>query len=702
MISSYSPVNRPQSKLISEGLDCYRLQFPKGMDANEYALSVQPAAKSLGVVIRAALWLGKGQAPAAPLAAASPTSACLAANTGSSASLSASPTTPPRADIEASVNGDTITLALGDRRYRVRGLLQNLSLNQMKVSVLVSRLDAFHVDQVELHAARQRAGFAAQAARELNVEAGVIGKDLGQLFLKLEALQEQNLEQTLTPAQQAVELGDTEKQAALALLRDPKLLDRLLADFTACGAVGEEVNKLVAYLAATSRKLECPLAIIVQSSSAAGKSALMEAVLAFMPEEDKLQYSAMTGQALYYMGAIDLKHKILALAEEAGAARASYALKLLQSEGVLKIASTGKHPDTGALVTREYQVEGPVMIFSTTTAIDNDEELLNRCLTLGVDESREQTRAIHQRQRQKRTLDGLLARQAKARIVKQHQNAQRLLRAMAVRNPYAAALTFPDARTRLRRDHEKYLTLIDTLALLHQYQRPIKTAVAGGETLEYVEVTLDDIAIANRLAHEVLGRTLDELPPQTRRLLLLIDQMVREACEKLSMDRPDYRFSRRAVREATQWGDTQLKVHLARLTDLEYLLVHRGGRGQRFVYELLYDGQGQDGRPFVPGLIDVEKLKRGHDDANRSGQNGQRSGSGRPEAGGQPGAGRGAASNENTGHPSPDRLAHDASDQNAYPADTRRTRSYRRPDHGDMPAQAAPAATRADSADATP
>ena len=97
--------------------------------------------------------------------------------------------------------------------------------------------------------------------------------------------------------------------------------------------VGEDTNKLIGYLAATSRKLDAPLAVMVQSSSAAGKSSLMEAVLAFMPAEDKVQYSAMTGQSLFYMGAVDLKHKILALAEEAGAARASYALKLLQSEG---------------------------------------------------------------------------------------------------------------------------------------------------------------------------------------------------------------------------------------------------------------------------------------------------------------------------------------------------------------------------------
>src|SRR4029077_8284324 len=102
----------------------------------------------------------------------------------------------------------------------------------------------------------------------------------------------------------------------------------------------------------------------------------------FVPEEERIQYSAMTGQALYYMGEIDLSHKVLAIVEEEGAARASYALKLLQSEGELSIASTGKDPASGRLAARTYRVAGPVAILLTTTAVDVDEELLNRCVVL--------------------------------------------------------------------------------------------------------------------------------------------------------------------------------------------------------------------------------------------------------------------------------------------------------------------------------
>ena len=237
------------------------------------------------------------------------------------------------------------------------------------------------------------------------------------------------------------------------------------------GIVGEQTNLLAAYLACASRKLAKPLAVIIQSTSAAGKSTLMEAVLSFFPPEEQVKYSAMTGQSLYYLGETNLKHKILAIVEEEGAEKASYALKLLQSEGELTIASTGKDPHSGRMETQEYHVEGPVAIVFTTTSIDIDEELMNRCLVLTVDESTEQTERIHQLQREARTIEGILAREKRRDIQTLLQNAQRLLRPMRIANPFARHLTFTSGRTRTRRDHEKYLTLIDTIALLHQHQR---------------------------------------------------------------------------------------------------------------------------------------------------------------------------------------------------------------------------------------
>jgi hypothetical protein len=248
----------------------------------------------------------------------------------------------------------------------------------------------------------------------------------------------------------------------------------------------------------------------------------------------------------------------------------------------------------------------------------------------------------------------LLARRAKDDLVRLHQNAQRLLRPLAVVNPYAPRLTFLDTRTRTRRDHEKYLTLIDTVALLHQHQRTVHRVERGGRAIEYVEVEPADIEIANRLAGEVLGRSLDELPPQTRRVLALLDAWVTDECMQLDCERPDFRFTTKEVRDALSLGQTQAKTHLARLVELEYLLVHRLVSGRPHVYELLYSGEGNDGRAFLPGLLDPAELetrmydeKRSGPNGDRSGLNDERSGVGRPLVGPRSGGGRAASTVQN-------------------------------------------------------
>jgi len=606
-------------QLIGQGLECYRIQFPKGMDANEYALKLAPAAKSLGLVIRKAVWLGKGAAPAESpgqqieemTTASAPDVTPLAASAPAPIVADAvNPTTAQVATSDAHPLADEVVVGYGERRYRVRGLSKNLSYETLKINLHIAQGDAYYVDTFDLYSARARHQYIVNAAKDLGVREEIIKTDLGRLLLKLESLQQSRIEAALKVEPAAPTMTETEREEALELLRDPKLLDRILADFDTCGLVGERTNKLIGYLAAVSRKLDRPLAVVVQSSSAAGKSSLMDAVLAFMPEEERIKYSAMTGQSLFYMGATNLKHKILAIVEGEGVRSASYALKLLQSEGELTIASTGKDPQTGNLVTQEYHVEGPVMILLTTTAIEIDEELLNRCLVLSVDESREQTEAIHRLQRERRTLTGLVNGERKQRILAQHRHAQRLLLPLKVLNPYADQLTFLSDKTRTRRDHEKYLTLIDTIALLHQYQRDLRTAQENGATIEYIEATREDIAQANTLAHEVLGRSLDELPPQTRRVLARVIEMVTAACATQQLPRAQYRFSRRQLREHTGLSDTQLRVHLERLTQLEYVLVHRGMRGQSFVYELLFDGPAASEAPHLSGLIDVTTMER--------------------------------------------------------------------------------------------
>lgn len=588
---------RAAERLAAIGIEARRVKFPHGMDANDYALSVKPAAKSLAVAVQSAERMNgnNARAPRAP-------SSLVALAAKEKKPLEPD---PPPAETTLTQRGEYRFAAFGPREYRIGGLEKNNSLEVMKIALRLRRGEEFHLDAIDLLRDGDRRRFIERAADETGLERDIIKRDLGKLLLALEREQEERLAAAVEPESDAPELTADERAEALAFLQSPNLVDRIAETFEACGLVGEIVNRLAAYLACTSRKLARPLAVIIQSTSAAGKSTLMEAVLAMFPDEDQVKYSAMTGQSLYYLGETNLKHRILAIVEEEGAEKASYALKLLQSEGELTIASTGKDATTGRMETQEYHVEGPVMIFLTTTAIDIDEELLNRCLVLTVDETREQTERIHALQRQARTLEGLRHRKRKEKLLALMANAQRLLEPIDVVNPWADRLTFTAERTRTRRDHEKYLTLIDAIALLHQHQRPRNDDGDGGE---YITTTLDDIELANRIAPELLARSLDELAPQSRRMVEAIKALVRERCKREEVEPSLVFFSRREVRQQLGWSVTQVRVHLERLREIEYIATRYGRAGSAFQYELLIDPDEPADVGHI-GLLDVEKLR---------------------------------------------------------------------------------------------
>lgn len=514
---------------------------------------------------------------------------------------------PTAAADELVIEGGQLVFIRDDRHYRIRGLEKNTSTCTLRVNLMASRDGLVHLDALDLVKARSRAAYIQAAATELYVDEDIIKQDIGRLLLKLEALQAERIEELKAPASAPITISKEDREAALQLLRDGSLLDRIVADLDACGIVGERSGKLVGYLAAISRKLDSPLALLIQSSSAAGKTSLMDGVLALVPEEDQLRLSNLSGQSLYYLHSGDIRHKILAVSEDEGINQAAYALKLLQSEGKLTHATVTKG-ENGRMTTERYSVEGPVALFLTTTAAQIDEELANRSLVLSVDESASQTRAIQARQREARSLSARQTRFIPDRIKRLHHNAQRLLEPLAVCNPYAARLTFASDRTRLRRDHQKYLTLIDAVALLRQHQRTIHTQQIDGEVLRYINVTVDDIAVAGRLAAELLGRSLDELSPQTRRFLGRLCQYVSDAAAQNCIPRDAVRFTRRDIRQAIGWSEFQVRMHLTKLVELEYVLPHRGKNGQRYVYELLYDGDTSEQQPHFRGLIDPREL----------------------------------------------------------------------------------------------
>ncbi len=397
----------------------------------------------------------------------------------------------------------------------------------------------------------------------------------------------------------------------MTLLQDPLLADRILEHLEVCGLVGEEPNKLVCYLACVSRLLPQPLSVLVQSGSAAGKTTLQDAVLRFMPAEAQLRLSTLTAQSLYYMSEGRLRHKILAVAEEDGLAEATYALKVLQSDGKLSIASTAWNADTRRQQTRLYEVHGPVTMLLTTTAEVPHPELANRCLVLSANEQPEQTAAIHRRQRAAYQREFSQSRPCADLLATRRQHAQRLLEPLQVVIPWADQLTFRTDQTRHRRDHAKYLTLIAAVTLLHQYQRTQFTCTDGGQPRRCVVASLDDIELANRLACQVFCRHRDTLMPQTRQLLVQIQRYVAQRAEAEDLAASAIRFSQRQLREALELSDRALRTYLTRLVELEYVLTYRTGRGNQRLYQLLCACDDTTNQPSLSqlGLVDVTQLR---------------------------------------------------------------------------------------------
>ncbi|HPQ39820.1 MAG TPA: CHC2 zinc finger domain-containing protein [bacterium] len=506
--------------------------------------------------------------------------------------------------------GGTLTVVFSDRTYEIRGVNRDATKCRITVKAFMpENPNRFHLDTLDIYSSRSRAGFARGIADCFGVQDARAGAEIMALIGPVETMKDDETDPG--DSDDTPKMSDAERTAALLFLKSPDLFDSLLKDFESVGYTGETTNKLMGYLAAISRKLDDPLSICIQSRSAAGKSALQDAILDFVPPEDVVRYTCLTGQALFYKESDSLKHRILAIEEDAGARNANYSIRTLQSSNHLSIASAGRDPRTGKLRTEEHLVEGPTSFFMTTTASEIESETGSRFVFLTLDESSEATARVHEAQRLLNTLDGLVTRKKIEHVIDRHRNAQRLLQTgLKVVIPFAKYLRFRTDSIRSRRDHKKYLTLIQAIAFVRQFQRKIYTVDVDGESVDYVEATVADVRLANDLASDILGVSLDELSPPSRRLLGLIREFVLDQSEAQGQSFHSFPFTRRAIREYTGWSDTQVKRHIHQLVDLEYIASIVGSKGREYVYELQYVDPVDSGGKFLSCLIDADELAR--------------------------------------------------------------------------------------------
>lgn len=484
----------------------------------------------------------------------------------------------------------------GTLSYRLRAI----SGNGLRAVVTARNEKGSHVDNIDLYGARSRRTFATTAADRLEIETPKIEEDLLALVEQWEALQ--TGESFDAPIVSPVEaMSDTDRAEAKTLLLAPDLLARVAADLELIGYVGEDRNKKLAYLIATSRRLPRPLSAIFRAQSGSGKSFLMECVAELMPPEDVHYFSRLTPQALYYIEPDALAHRLLIVDERDGSEESEYPIRTLQTRRQLKLAVPVKDPGSGKIKTLVLTINGPIAYMESTADQRVNPENANRCFELYLDESEAQTKAIFTAQRRSRTLEGWQDERRKAAVVRAHHNAQRLLQSRKVIIPFVELIDFPAAWLRGRRDNDRFLSLIEGIAFLHQLQRDNGT---DGES-EYITATHEDYAAAYDLAHVVFAQAGSDIPKPTADFLAQVETWARGVADQNGQRLEELAFTRRQVREAVRLPDHLIKRHMREIEDLEYVEVRRAKQGGSFRYRLLPQKKSV---PVLDGLTTPEAL----------------------------------------------------------------------------------------------
>ena len=466
----------------------------------------------------------------------------------------------------------------GDRLYIARGLDKNKTNVSLKLFLKMSYENRFHIDNsIDLFSARLSLGFCKSAGLVLDLDAKVIKHDLD----KITQVLDQELIKQVQDKDDQKKLK-FQKDIAISLkarefLKDPLMIVRFAKHTCACGLVGEPLNAFFCFLATLSRHLADQLHLIIQSESSAGKSTMLNLISSFVPEDELIYLTQITPKSFYYMNEEELMGKVIAIAELDGADQAIYPIKQMMSEKKLSISYTRTDPLTGEHTSVTNKKDAVVSFLLTSPKEGGDEEVDNRSVILTQDESENQTKRIQEVQRLFRSPEGVKLKREKERLVRFYNHVQKEIKPLTVVNPYSNHLSFKADNHRSRRDHEKYLILIECVSLLFQYQRE-----QASDGRQIVKTHLIDIVLAHFLARRIFKATLDELPPQTRSFFKKVIEYLQAQAEAKECDILDIWITRKQLREFVKLSNTRVHEHISRLISYEYMSSKREAYGFRY------------------------------------------------------------------------------------------------------------------------
>ena len=373
------------------------------------------------------------------------------------------------------------------------------------------------------------------------------------------------------------ELTAQERADAVRYLADPNLIQNLVRDIRKIGIVGEDSNALALYLFSLTRKSEKPISAVVFGDSSAGKSYLVNRICDLIPTEDLLILSSASARSFEHASEDMLKHKFIVVQEIEGLDAVEPTIRIMQSEGRLSRLVPVKNEVTDKYESIHKDVECPACIITTTTRDRVHPENSTRIFELYVNQTAEQTAQIHELQRQKVTLEWAAIEKEQASVKVTHANVQRLIRNLKAFIPFAKYISFPQESLRSRRDFERFLSLIQAVALFRQFQKDAKQT-AGGE--EYIVADLDDYRVAFDLGMKLFTATLSPISERTKDVLRVCLQI-----ESETFTREDVKRKAKDLEIHVSENRGTLARQLGSLCeDVEALELVQGSQGKTCMY----------------------------------------------------------------------------------------------------------------------
>ena len=401
----------------------------------------------------------------------------------------------------------------GELYIEILGGIKITGLDRMKVTLKILHKEKLHNPQwysIDLYNQVQREQTINSVTETFETPTQATTQAFIQLITALESYRLQRIESLQPKQEQLPELTPAQRQAAVSELKKSNLLQRTSQLIQQSGIVGETTNSLIAYLVYCTRKQLVPLHVMFLGSSGSGKTWLQERISDLIPQEDKIEITQITENALYYFKQHELQNKLILIEDLDGAMTVFYPLRELQTKR--RISKTVTLKDSkGNLKTITLTVEGPVCVSGCTTKEKIYEDNANRCLLLYTDMTKDQDKRINEYQA--KLAGGEINREREQQYKELFKNMQRVLRPINIINPYAKYIQLPEQVFKPRRTMTLLLGFIEAVTFYHQYQREVKKDASGQL---YITTTVEDIEAAFNLLKDVLFSKSDELTKATR------------------------------------------------------------------------------------------------------------------------------------------------------------------------------------------